>query len=316
MEEIEVTTAEDGERALTMVRTFKPDLILLDVLMPGRSGYEVLESLKADPATRLIPVVLITGLGETPDRVRGIRAGADGFLSKPFSDEEFIAHVKSRLLVKSQLDELEPTEKVLLSMARAIEERDSTTAGHCQRLSVQSAALAARMGLSERDQKALAQAGYLHDIGKLGTPDAVLLKPGPLTREERTIMEEHTVRGEEICRPLKSFARVLPIIRHHHERYDGTGYPDGLKGSQIPLTVRVLQIVDVYDALTSVRPYKPAMSSSQALTTLEAEVAQGWWDPDVFAAFRDMVIEEQDTALREGESTYRWPTRLLEPAIA
>jgi putative two-component system response regulator len=286
-----VVSAPDGRQALADFAQFQPDLVLLDVEMPQLSGFEVCRQLKSNAETRLTPVVLVTGLTGTDDRIRGIQSGADDFLSKPVDRNELLARVRSLLNLKAYTDELERAESVLFVLARSIEGKDPYTEGHCERLADYSARLGERIELPAEHIVALRRAGVVHDIGKVAVPDAILLKPGPLTAEEWEVMRQHPVTGERICAPLKSFRLVLPIIRHHHERMDGSGYPDGLKGEQIPVRARVLQIVDVYDALTTVRPYKRAMSPEEALTTMNQEVEKGWWDPNIFAEFRKLILE-------------------------
>ena len=287
-EGLEVATASDGRSSLEAFARLEPDLVLLDVNMPFMDGFEVCRRLKSNPETRLTPVVLVTALSATDDRVRGIKVGADGFLSKPVDHSELLAHVRSLLSLKAYTDELERAESVLFALARSIEGKDPYTEGHCERLSGYSARLGEQIGLSEDQVIALRRAGTVHDIGKVAVPDAILLKPGRLTPEEFRVMQEHPVVGERICAPLKSFRLVLPIIRHHHEKLNGSGYPDGLKGEDIPITARVLQIVDVYDALTTERPYKRAFSRAEALEMMEDEVKKGWWDPGIFQEFRQM----------------------------
>src|SRR5580700_4010463 len=254
----DVRDASNGEAALAECATFRPDLILLDILMPGLDGFEVCRRIKATPETRLTPVILITGLSETEDRIKGINAGADDFLCKPIDFNELLARARSLLRLKQFTDELENAEGVLFSLAQSIEARDPYTLGHCERLAEMSARLGGRLGLLDDDIRALTRAGIVHDIGKVAVPDAILLKPGPLSPEEIVVMRKHPVVGERICAPLRTFGRVLPIIRHHHERHDGSGYPDGLRGDEIPLTAAILQLADVYDALTTDRPYRKA----------------------------------------------------------
>jgi len=289
LEGFEVVTAPDGEAALSAFQRGQPDLLLLDVKMPRLSGFEVCRRIKNDADTRLIPIILITAMTATEDRLAGIQAGADDFLTKPVDREQLIARVKSLLKQKAYTDELERAEAVLFALARSIEGKDPHTEGHCERLAEMSVRLGDAFGLDGPQVQALRRAGVVHDIGKVAVPDHVLLKPGPLTAEERALIERHPVVGEGICAPLKSFQLVLPIIRHHHEKLNGTGYPDGLKGDAIPMTARVLQIVDVYDALIAARPYKKAMRPSEALAVMEQEVGRGWWDPEVFAVFLEML---------------------------
>jgi len=289
LEGFEVVTAPDGEEALSAFHRGQPDLLLLDVKMPRLSGFEVCRRIKNDAETRLIPIILITAMTATEDRLAGIQAGADDFLTKPVDREQLIARVKSLLKQKAYTDELERAEAVLFALARSIEGKDPHTEGHCERLAEMSGRLGEFLGLDGPQVQALRRAAVVHDIGKVAVPDHVLLKPGPLTAEERALMERHPVVGEGICAPLKSFQPVLPIIRHHHEKLNGTGYPDGLKGDAIPIAARVLQIVDVYDALITARPYKKAMRPAEALAVMEQEVRRGWWDPEVFAAFVEML---------------------------
>jgi putative two-component system response regulator len=289
---LEVVEATDGPSAISAALTMAPDLVLLDVSMPGCDGYEVCRQLKSDHRTALTPVVLVTGDDSIKDRVRGAEVGADDFFTKPFEVAELAARVRAALRQKSVTDGLEASDAVLFTLARVVEARDADTEGHCARLSTLAERLGERLRLPLRDRVALRRAGIVHDIGKLVVPDAVLLKRGPLTGEEWALMRSHAAAGERICAPLRSFADMLPIIRHHHERFDGTGYPDGLVGSAIPMGARVLQVVDVFDALTMTRPYKKALATTEALAVLDAEVRRGWWDPAVFQAFGAMMPEE------------------------
>jgi putative two-component system response regulator len=290
-EGFEVRDASDGPSALAACATFRPDLILLDIVMPGMDGFEVCRRIKATPETRLTPVVLITGLSATEDRIRGINASADDFLSKPIDFNELLARTRSLLRLKQYTDELENAEGVLYSLAQSIEARDPYTSGHCERLAEMSARLGGRLGLLDDDIRALNRAGIVHDIGKVVVPDAILLKPGPLSEEETAIMREHPVVGERICAPLRTFGRVLPIIRHHHERHDGSGYPDGLRGDEIPITAAILQLADVYDALTTDRPYRKASRWDEALQIMDDEAKMGWWDRNLFDNFRTMIAD-------------------------
>jgi putative two-component system response regulator len=298
-----VVSAGDGRQALIEFERTSPDLVLLDVQMPNLDGFEVCRKLKSNPGTRLTPVVLVTALSATQDRIRGLEAGADDFLIKPVDRSELLARVRSLLSLKAFTDELEQAETVLFSLAQSIEAKDPYTEGHCQRLSDYSAYLGEQMGLPLEQITALRRAGVVHDIGKIAVPDAILLKPAKLTSEEFKVMQQHPLVGERICYPLKSFRLVLPIIRHHHEKLDGTGYPDGLKGDQIPLTARILQVVDVFDALTTLRPYKRALSISETLEVMDEEVKKGWWDPDIFSQFKQLVagLEDLNSMMDNGD---------------
>jgi len=284
-----VITASEGAEALDQMRKVPVDLVILDVLMPNMNGFEVCRKIKANPETDLIPVVLVTALSDKQDRIEGLRANADDFLTRPVDRVELLARVHSLLKLKQRTDELERAESVLFALARSIEGKDPYTGGHCERLAEYSASLGQHLGLTDEQITALRRAGVVHDIGKIAVPDSIILKPASLTPEEWKLMREHPVVGERICAPLKSFRLVLPIIRHHHEKFDGSGYPDGLRGENIPVTARVLQIVDVYDALTTIRPYKPAFSITDALQTMKLEVAKGWWDAQIFDQFEQLV---------------------------
>lgn len=291
VEGYEVLSVVDGERALQTIRSRPVDLILLDVRMPERNGFDVCREVKSSPDTRLIPVVLVTASTAVADRIEGIECGADDFLSKPVNREELLARVRSLLRLKQFTDELENAETVLFSLALSIEAKDPYTEGHCDRLSQYSVVLAERLDLPNDLRIALRRAGTVHDIGKVAVPEHVLLKPGPLTPEEWKVMKQHPVVGERICAPLKSFRHVLPVIRSHHEKLDGSGYPDGLKGDEIPLTARVLQVVDIFDALTTCRPYRKALSAKETFALMRKEAESGWLDGSLVNKLEALVNE-------------------------
>ncbi len=300
-----VITVPDGAAALQQLTRTQVDLVLMDVMMPAMTGFEVCEKIKANPDTYLIPVILVTALSDRHDRLEGIKVGADDFLSRPVDRIELLARVRSLLKLKYRTDELERAESVLFTLARSIEGKDPYTHGHCERLAEYSARLGEHLGLAEDQIVALRRAGIVHDVGKIAVPDAILLKPGRLTEDEWKLIYEHPVVGERICAPLKSFRLVIPIIRHHHEKFDGSGYPDKLRGDAIPITARVLQIVDVYDALTTERPYKHAFSITDALQTMKQEVAKGWWDPRIFDQFERLVRSGAADFLSQGAAAGR-----------
>jgi putative two-component system response regulator len=286
-----VVLAADGEEALELLATGPVDLALLDVMMPRRTGISACREIKSKAETRLLPIVLITGLDGVADRIRGIECGADDFLTKPVRKEELIARVKSLLRINMYTDELDHAESVLFSLARSIEAKDPQTEGHCDRLSKCAVALGRRMGLPEDQLVALRRGGMVHDLGKTAVPERILQKAGPLTEEEWAVMKKHPEIGERICRPMRSLSQVLPIIRYHHEKLDGSGYPDGLKSGAIPLTARILSTVDIYDALTTDRPYRAALSPEKAFAIMDEEVKRGWWDGALVSELHAMVRE-------------------------
>jgi response regulator RpfG family c-di-GMP phosphodiesterase len=295
-EGIEVLSVPDGALALDALQRWNADIMLLDGIMPGIDGFEVCRKLKADPRTMLLPVIMITGLDSRADRVRGAEVGADGFIVKPFDCAELLARVRSLARIKRATDRLERAEAVLVAMARCVEGKDPNTAGHCERLSDYATRLAQRIGMDDAEVEALRLGGIVHDVGKVAIPDAILFKPSALDDAEWGIMRRHPVEGERICAGLPSFRQVLPIIRHHHEKMDGTGYPDGLRGDAIPLTARLLQVVDIYDALTTARPYKGSLSPEEAFATMESEACRGWRDPELVSEFRQLVLDDVPAA--------------------
>lgn len=289
MEGYEVIEADSGAAAIAMVAQKQPDLILLDVMMPEMDGFEVCHIIKQDEQTRQIPVIFITALNDKRSRIRGIEAGAGDFLTKPFDRLELAARVKSLVQQKRLNEDIDHAEQVLFSIARAIESRDPNTGNHCERLVQLGKEFGEFLKLSRHQIRDLMWGGYLHDIGKVGIPDAILLKRGKLTPEEWGIMRQHVLIGEQICQPLRATRGVIPIIRHHHERWDGSGYPDSLKGEKIPYLAQVFQIIDIYDALSSERPYKPAYTPEEALQIMTEETAKGWRNPQLMQQFTEFI---------------------------
>ncbi len=285
----EVLTAANADEAQKLVELDLPDMMILDVVMPGKSGIELCREMKEITRTRLIPVILLTGLNDPRAKLMGIEAGADDFINKPINAQELFARVKSLLRIKQYTDELDNAEAVIMTLAMCVEARDTYTQGHCARLSQQAAALGRHLQLGGAEMVALRRAGILHDIGKIVVPDSILNKTGPLTPEEWGIMSTHPLLGEKICRPMRTLENVLPIIRHHHERWDGSGYPDGLRGKEIPFLARILQIVDCHDALATPRPYKRALSREETRSLMRRETAAGRWDPELMPLFFDLM---------------------------
>jgi putative two-component system response regulator len=283
-----VRVAHDGVEALRLADDDVPDLVLLDVVMPQMSGVEVCRELKARPVTRLTPVVLITGSHDREQRLAGLDAGADDFLHKPIDIAEFGTRVRSLLRTKRLVDELESTETIMTMLGHLVEARDPYTEGHCQRLASFATTLGAALGLSPLDIDTLNRGAALHDIGKIGVPDTVLLKPGRLNPEELALMKQHPVIGDNLCRTVKSLERVRPIVRSHHERIDGRGYPDGLSGDDVPLLAQIVGVVDVFDALTTARPYRGPMTTAKAYEVMLADAAGGWCPMHLVTTFIDL----------------------------
>ena len=289
----DVLTAANGRDALEIVHRHRPDLVLSDVVMPGGDGLSLCRAIKANPATRLMPVILLTSLEGRDERLAGIDAGADDFVHKPFDAQELRARVRSLVRLKRYTDDLDSAEAAIASLALAVEARDVTTDGHCQRLASYATELGARIGLDGDDLAALRRGGVLHDLGKVAVPDAILLKPAALTAAEFEQMKLHTVVGDRICGELRLLQRVRPIVRHHHERLDGSGYPDGLRGAAIPLLAQIMGVVDVFDALTVVRPYRQPLSTDRAFEELEHEARRGWRDPALVREFIALQKERE-----------------------
>jgi putative two-component system response regulator len=304
-----VFPAGDGDVALALVRSESPDLVLTDINMPALSGIELCRRLKENPTTRLIPVMLLTGLDGRSERLAGIDAGADEFLTKPVNTSELRARVRSLMRLKRFTDELDSAESIIMSLALTVEARDTYTGGHCERMAAYAAALGHHLGLSGDEVAALRRGGYLHDIGKVGIPDAVLQKAGPLTPDEFEIVKRHTTIGDRLCGDLRLLRMVRPIVRCHHERTDGSGYPDGLAGEEIPLLAQIMGVVDVYDALTTNRPYRPAMTAEDACATLEREADRGWRRADLVDAFTSLcrrgALQKPDTLAAAGVDAAR-----------
>jgi putative two-component system response regulator len=293
-----VRVAHCGNDALRLAADDVPDLVLLDVVMGDMSGVDVCRELKARSDTRLTPVVLITASQDRGHRLAGLEAGADDFLHKPIEVTEFRTRVRSLLGMKRLVDELESTEAIMIMLGQIVEARDPYTEGHCQRLADYATALGTALGLDPADIDTLNRGAALHDVGKIALPDIVLLKHGRLEPEERMLMKQHPVIGDNLCRTVRSLQRVRSIVRSHHERADGRGYPDGLSGEEIPLLAQIVGVVDVFDALTTDRPYRKAMTADAAYKIMMADAAAGWCPPKLVTTFVDLHRQKEAGAKR------------------
>jgi putative two-component system response regulator len=280
--------ASSAEAALDILNVIAPDLIVTDVRLEAMSGIELCKHIKHDSRYEFTPVVILTALADQASRVAGLAAGADDFFSKPVDFVELRTRVTALLRVKFLLGELERAEAVITTLALTIEARDPYTGGHSDRLGRYAVAVGRALGVDGPTLRALQFGGYLHDIGKVAVPDSVLLKPGRLDAQERQLIQAHPVVGAELVRGLRTLDSVRPIIRHHHERWNGSGYPDGLEGEAIPLGARIISVVDVYDSLHGARPYKRAQSHDEALSRLRQETDAGYLDPTIVDAFSDV----------------------------
>jgi putative two-component system response regulator len=283
-----VIATASAEEALQKVEKTTPDIVLTDVHMGGMSGIDLCARLKHDQRFQLTPVIIITGHSDLDARVAGLAAGADDFFAKPFNLIEIRTRVAALLRVKFLLDQLERAERVITTLSLTIEARDPYTAGHCQRLARYAVALGRALGVDEAMLKALWLGGFLHDLGKIAVPDRILLKKGALNAEELAVIRTHPVIGSDLVQEMRTLDGVRPIIRHHHERFDGSGYPDGLAGQAIPVGARIMAVVDVYDALRTERPYKSTLSHEEAIAILWRETEAGSWDPQVVRTFIDI----------------------------
>lgn len=287
-----VEEASNGNEAISAVARDLPDLVLLDLEMPGQDGYGVLRALKGDPRTRLIPVVMLTAHDELTEKVRAVEIGVDDYLFKPFNLVELSARVKSLISLKRFTDELEHASNVLEGIALCVENRDRYTSNHCKRLGEYGARVGKVMGLGAEEIAILRLGGVFHDLGKIAVSDTILNKPGKLAPEEWDVMKAHPSLGADLCKGMRTMDRVIPLIRHHHEKLDGSGYPDGLRGHEIPLLVRITSVVDVFDALATKRSYKDSFAREKCLAILREEVGKGWWDPEVVEALAKAIEGE------------------------
>ncbi len=282
---------ELAESVLERIRLEPPDLILLDLHLPDKSGQDVLEAVRADPSTRLLPIVMITGEGGRDAKLLAMQEGVSDFLTKPFSPELLLPRVRSLVMMKHFADEHEHAERVILTLAKTIDARDPYTAGHSGRVAEYADRTAQRMGLEASARLEMRRGALFHDLGKIVIPDHILHKPSALTDDERHVVEQHPVVGHELLVPMKTMRKTLPVVYSHHEKLDGSGYPEGLSGSMIPMTVRIVTVADVFDALTTERAYRQALKLETAFEILYEGARKGWWDAAVVEELRGAIAE-------------------------
>ena len=285
----ELLEVSNTTEALTAVSVGHMDLVIVEMETPEVGAVEFCRILKKASGTRFLPIFVTSSKDDIGAEVRAIEAGADAYLLEPYRPAPMQARIQAILRHKSMIESLDDSETVLFSLAESVEGRDPGLGRHCERLAQMCLALGASMGLPPHELLTLQRAGYLHDIGKVAIPDSILFKSGALSEKERNIMQSHAERGERICKNIRSLAAVLPVIRHHHEKWNGTGYPDGLAGEEIPLLARILQTADIYDALTTERPYKGAFTPDEAIKIMRAEAAKGWRDPKMTEHFSELL---------------------------
>ncbi len=281
---------ENQEQALEVLKTQNIDLALLDIMLPDSTGYELCKIIKSHDQWRAIQVIMVTSLNDVDSRVQALASGADDFISRPFHIHELLATVKSSLRAKQYYDQMESLDSILFMLAAVVEKKDKYTEGHLRRIAIYAEALAQLAGCSAREQSLIRYGAILHDIGKIGVSESILGKPGKLTDEEYEIMKEHTTIGAQIVANMKIGKELAGIIRGHHERWDGSGYPEGLRGEQIPIGARIVSICDVYDAITTARSYKPAFSHESAIAELQQN-AGSQFDPNLVRIFTENICE-------------------------
>lgn len=290
----EVTAVATGIEAISRLRQQDFDVVLLDKRMPGMDGDALCRHIRGDLCRALLPLIMVTGASSQEDLRASLAAGASDFIRKPYALSELEARVNSAAITKRLTDQMERAETLLFSVARLVEAKDECTGDHCSRLARYAALFGESLALDPVQRIALNNGAVLHDIGKIAIPDRILMKPGKLSAEEWVIMRQHTTIGADLCSVMRSLQPTVPIILHHHERWDGSGYPHGLRGAEIPLLARVFQLLDVYDALTSVRPYKPAWSTTEAADIIAEETTRGYYDPTLAAAFLALLRDRAE----------------------
>lgn len=284
-----VDVAADGTAALQVISRKQPDVVILDVMLPGLDGFEVCRRVREDARTRLTPIIMVTGYDAQKERVQGLSAGADDFLGKPFDTSELLARVRSLARMKRYTDDLDSASAILTTLAAMIEARYAYSPGHCHRMANYATAVGRALQATDAELQALYRGGFLHDIGMLAIPDTILQNPGPLSDEDYQTVKSHPTVGDALCANLRSLQSVRPIIRWHHERMDGSGYPDGLKGDDIPQLAQIVGVVEMYEALTSTRPYQDRFKPGDALALLHRHADRGWLAPSIVEAMGKVI---------------------------
>ncbi len=289
-----ITEAENGLEALEHIKHHEFDIVLLDKRMPVMDGDETCRRIRHELNHPLLPIIMVTATYTQEDLAYSLAAGANDFIRKPYSPIELMARIGAAVRTKRLTDQLDSAEALLFTLARMVEAKDSTTGNHCSRLAHVAVIFGRKLELGKAELDALRKGGVLHDIGKLGIPDSILLKNGPLSEAEWDIMRQHTTIGAHLCDGLSTMKLVVPIIQCHHERWDGSGYPGKLSGKDIPFLARVFQIVDIYDALSFERPYKKALGRDEVIRIFEQEIAKGWRDPELTYEFLQLLAESPE----------------------
>lgn len=294
--DFEIHIAEKGDRVAEMARLgAAPDLVVLDIALQGPDAASLCHAFKQDPYLTETPILIIDSAGDG-DHAALLAAGCDDILSGALHHDTLMARIRSLIRLKAITDQRDDAEAILYTLARTIEAKDPYTMGHADRVAQYGVKLGKHMGVSAYDAQILRQGGMLHDIGKLAIPDAILLKPGRYTPEEFSVMKRHPTLGCDICGKLRSVRDALPLIRHHHEKLDGSGYPDGLRQDAIPPLVRIVSIVDIYDALRSQRSYKEAFTVDKSFEIMWQEVEKGWWDRTLLSAWEALIRSSRKAA--------------------
>ncbi len=289
-----VTEATNGQEALDILASQHFDVVLMDKRMPKLDGDETTRHIRDEMKDLMLPIIMVTGSNSSAELEASMHAGATDFVRKPYNPIELMARVDAAAARKRLTDQLDDAESVLFALARMVEAKDGTTGDHCTRLAHNSVVFGRMLGLGKEELLALRRGGVLHDIGKLGIPESILLKPGALTEQEWEVMREHTTIGARLVGGLKSMQFTVPIVHFHHERWDGSGYPLGLRGEEIPLLARIFQIVDIHDALANPRPYKKALEQSEIIGILQQEASKGWRQPELVQAFIELLLDRPE----------------------